>query len=89
MLGELYSAHSNQFIPGFYLWTPEEIQNTKHIVWQPASSLSFGTDLSRDDKHKMLNVEASLSGGFAGGLISVSGSAKYLTDNKVKLKNRI
>ena len=83
MIGELYSAHSNQFIPGFSLWAPEDIESGKCVLWHPESSLSFGKDMSIDDISKMLSFKASISGSFAAGLLKISGSAKYLAKSKV------
>ena len=84
MLGELYSAHADLFIPGFSLWSPEEIDNGTRIVWNPSSHTKFSADESNEDKHKKLDVTAALAGSFEGGLVKVSGSAAYLDKSDVR-----
>ena len=83
MLGELYSAHSDQFIPGFSLWKSDKIENEKRIVWNPSSHVDFSTDITRDDKIRLLDITASLSATMDAGMIHISGSALYLDTSTV------
>ena len=84
LLGELYSAHADIFIPGFSPWSPDEIKHGTRKVWNPSSHTKFSADESNEDKHTKLDITAALAGSFEGGLVKVSGSAAYLDDNDVR-----
>ena len=83
MLGELYSAYSDQFIPGFSLWSPEEIENEKRTVWHPSSDVKFSAGRSLKTKLNTLDVTADLKASFNAGMVKVFGSAKYLDTSEV------
>jgi hypothetical protein len=84
LLGELYSAHSDLFIPGFSLWSPEVIKNGTQTVWHPSSTTDFSAEESNDDKQKKLDITAHLAGSFEAGLVTVEGSAGYLKESDVR-----
>ncbi|XP_068232724.1 uncharacterized protein [Palaemon carinicauda] len=80
-LGMLYDCRSDQVIEGVTLWDESKL-NEK--VVQPLTSADFEI-ISSDtinDKSSALNVNAGLKLSFLGGLLEVSGSAKYLDNRK-------
>lgn len=81
-LGGLYNARTSQFLPGSQLWPTQTINDNKVTEDQRYSNLDVYQESDFNDRAYMLNVEASLSLGFLSGLITVSGSAKYLNDRK-------
>ncbi|XP_068233310.1 uncharacterized protein [Palaemon carinicauda] len=77
----LYDCRSDQVIEGVTLWDESKL-NEK--VVQPLTSADFEI-ISSDtinDKSSALNVNAGLKLSFLGGLLEVSGSAKYLDNRK-------
>ncbi|XP_071944803.1 uncharacterized protein [Antedon mediterranea] len=81
-LGMLYDCRTEKLIPGITLWDNEFLQH--QLVSQPQESANFTihTEESISDKANALDINASLKLSFLGGLIEVSGSAKYLDDRK-------
>ncbi|XP_042702981.2 uncharacterized protein LOC101952298 isoform X1 [Chrysemys picta bellii] len=81
-LGMLYDCRSDSLIPGITLWGRERLLkdvNTKPQPWMNCEIIASDTI---EDKANALNVTASLKASFLGGLVEVSGSAKYLNDTK-------
>jgi len=90
LLGELYSVYSDQFIPGFSLWKPEDIEKTKRIVYHPGSKTEFSADNSREKKFDLLKVTAELSVSVEAGMVTVDGSATYLNpDHDLEEKAKV
>ncbi|XP_051978499.1 cytolytic toxin-alpha-like [Xyrauchen texanus] len=81
-LGMLYDCRKDALIPGITLWNQEELQ--KSIQTRPQINTDFKVTASDSMKEKtnLMNIGGSLNLSILGGLISVSGSAKYLKDTK-------
>ncbi|XP_034006850.1 uncharacterized protein LOC117498816 [Trematomus bernacchii] len=81
-LGMLYDCRKDSLVPGMTLWDREDLK--KHTGERPQNYNNFDLVASESiaDKSSALNVEASLKASFLGGLVEVSGSAKYLNDTK-------
>ncbi|XP_072354300.1 uncharacterized protein [Scyliorhinus torazame] len=81
-VGMLYDRRSDTFIPGVTLWDLDEL--LKNLDTQPKPNTNFSIICSDtiEEKASYLDVEASLKASFLGGLVEVSGSAKYLNDSK-------
>ena len=86
LLGELYSVYSDQFIPGFSLLKPEDIEKTKRIVYHPGSTTEFSADHSREKKFDLLKVTADLKVSVEAGMVTVDGSATYLNPDHVSIQ---
>ncbi|XP_065254589.1 stonustoxin subunit alpha-like [Emys orbicularis] len=81
-LGMLYDCRKDSLIPGITLWGLEQLLkdvNTKPQPWMNCEIIASDTI---EEKANALNVTASLKASFLGGLVEVSGSAKYLKDTK-------
>ncbi|XP_071944804.1 uncharacterized protein [Antedon mediterranea] len=81
-LGMLYDCLNEKLIHGITLWDNDYLQH--HLVSQPQVSANFKihTEESIADKANALDINASLKLSILGGLVEVSGSAKYLNDRK-------
>ena len=79
-LGMLYDIRSDKIITGTTLWDPQNLANNTIIRKQPYTGFDIITEDSLQTKVHALGVEASLKMSLLGGLISVSGSAKYIED---------
>ncbi|RVE59267.1 hypothetical protein OJAV_G00186910 [Oryzias javanicus] len=86
-LGMLYDARRDKLIEAFSLWGQEMIKNNKVRQPQKSSSYNITASDSIQSKSSLLDVDASLSASFLGGMIEVGGSAHYLNDKK-KFKNQ-
>ncbi|KAF6736783.1 Stonustoxin subunit alpha, partial [Oryzias melastigma] len=86
-LGMLYDARKEKLITDFILWDGDKIQSNKVRQSQKSSAYEITASDSIQSKSSLLDVSASLSASFLGGLIEVGGSASYLKDNK-KFKNQ-
>ncbi|KAL7826591.1 hypothetical protein AOLI_G00318000 [Acnodon oligacanthus] len=86
-LGMLYNCRRDALIPGITLWDSEML--TKHINTRPQPNTDFKiiSSDSSEDKSEALNVSASLEASFLSGLVTVKGSAEYLS-NKKKSKHQ-
>ncbi|XP_036420015.1 stonustoxin subunit alpha-like [Colossoma macropomum] len=86
-LGMLYDCRRDALIPGITLWDSEML--TKHINTRPQPNTDFRiiTSDSSEDKSEALNVSPSLEASFLSGLVTVKGSAEYLS-NKKKSKHQ-
>ncbi|XP_038657081.1 verrucotoxin subunit beta-like [Scyliorhinus canicula] len=80
-LGMLYDRRSDTIIPGVTLWDLAELKNID-VQPKPSTDFKLISSDSIQDKASALGVEASLTASFLGGLVEVSGSAKYLNDVK-------
>uniref|UniRef100_A0A3B3D2T6 Stonustoxin subunit alpha-like n=1 Tax=Oryzias melastigma TaxID=30732 RepID=A0A3B3D2T6_ORYME len=86
-LGMLYDARKEKLITDFTLWDGDKIQSNKVRQSQKSSTYEITASDSIQSKSSLLDLSASLSASFMGGLIEVGGSASYLNDNK-KFKNQ-
>uniref|UniRef100_A0AAY4BMA7 B30.2/SPRY domain-containing protein n=1 Tax=Denticeps clupeoides TaxID=299321 RepID=A0AAY4BMA7_9TELE len=64
----------------FSLWDVEDIEKGTTSEAQPYSNFDITTSDSLSEKHKLLDVSASLQASFFAGLVEVGGSAQYLHD---------
>ncbi|XP_070846905.1 stonustoxin subunit beta-like [Chaetodon trifascialis] len=81
-LGMLYDARRDELIPGFKLWDNDTLQQKTSEVPEPFSCFQITASDTIETRSSLLDVGASLEASFVGGLIEVSGSAKYLNDQK-------
>jgi hypothetical protein len=79
-LGMLYNMRSDKIITGITLWDPQILANNTISYKQPYTGFEIIAEDSFQNKAHALAVEASLKLSLLGGLISVSGSAKYAED---------
>lgn len=79
-LGMLYDIRSDTIITGTTLWDPQNLANNTSTYNQPYTGFEIITEDSVDTKAHALGVEASLKLSLVGGLIKISGSAKYAQD---------
>ncbi|XP_061159652.1 neoverrucotoxin subunit alpha-like [Syngnathus typhle] len=86
-LGMLYNACKDELIPGFSLWDKAALESQTSTSTQKSSSFKITASDTIEARSSMLDVEASLSMSFLGGLVEVGGSAKYLNSQK-KFKNQ-
>ncbi|XP_070846904.1 neoverrucotoxin subunit alpha-like [Chaetodon trifascialis] len=81
-LGMLYDARRDELIPGLKLWDDDTLQQKTSEATKPFSSFQITASDTIESRSSLLDVGASLEASFMGGLIEVSGSAKYLNDKK-------
>ncbi|XP_065254585.1 uncharacterized protein LOC135873904 [Emys orbicularis] len=81
-LGMLYDCHSDSLIPGITLWGLEQLRMEVNTKPQRRTEFEIIASDTIEAKANALNVTASLKASFLGGLVEVSGSAKYLNDTK-------
>ncbi|KAM9831746.1 neoverrucotoxin subunit alpha-like [Neosynchiropus ocellatus] len=86
-LGMMYDARTEQVVPGIPLWDPEILSKNTVEGGEPSSQFQVLASDTLESKSSLLDIDASLKASFLGGLIEVSGSAKYLSDSK-KFKNQ-
>lgn len=79
-LGMLYDIRTDKIITGTTLWDPQNLANNTITHKQPYTAFEIITDDSLQTKAHALGVQASLKLSLLGGLISISGSAKYAED---------
>ena len=81
-LGMLYDCRNDQLVPGMTLWNKMLLKAT--LIQRPQHSSDFETiaEDTLSDTISKLGIEANLSLSVMGGLVSVSGAAKYLDDQK-------
>lgn len=86
-LGMLYDCRRDVLIPGITLWDAEMLQKNINVRPQPNTDFKIIASDSSEDKVEALNVSASLEASFLSGLVSVKGSAEFLS-NKKKSKHQ-
>ncbi|XP_071539262.1 uncharacterized protein [Panulirus ornatus] len=79
-LGALYDCRNEKLISGITLWDKETLDHKRVQKFETADFEVIASD-SLEDKASALDVNASMKLSFLGGLLQVSGSAKYL-DNR-------
>ena len=81
-LGMLYDCRRDALVPGITLWNEKQLNVASSEKPQPSSTFEIIAEDSIKDKMFSLGVEGSLSLSLVGGLVNVSGSAKYVHDRK-------
>ncbi|OQV17076.1 Verrucotoxin subunit beta [Hypsibius exemplaris] len=81
-LGMLYDARSDKPIPEITLWEEEQIKSNISITKKLSSNTAILTSDSLDEKAKAMKMSAGLKLSFLGGLVSVTGAAEYMLDDK-------
>uniref|UniRef100_A0A672PZF2 Verrucotoxin subunit beta-like n=1 Tax=Sinocyclocheilus grahami TaxID=75366 RepID=A0A672PZF2_SINGR len=81
-LGMLYDCRKDELIAGIRLWNKEQLE--QNIGARPQINTDFNVTASDSikDKSNLLNIEGGLNLSVLGGLVQVSGAAKYLKDTK-------
>ena len=79
-LGMLYNMRTDKIITSATLWDPQNLAKNTITRRQPYTGFEILTEDSLQTKAHALGVEASLKLSLLGGLISISGSAKYVED---------
>ncbi|XP_072531266.1 uncharacterized protein [Salminus brasiliensis] len=81
-LGMLYDCRSDTLIPGITLWDSKTLMENINKRPQPNTDFKIIASDSSEDKSEALNVNASLEASFLCGLVSVKGSADFLSNRK-------
>ena len=79
-LGMLYDCRDDRLIPGVTLWNHSTLKSALDCRPQESSQFSLIAEDSLESKTSSLGVEAGLKLSLLGGLVNVSGSAKFLDD---------
>lgn len=81
-LGMLYDSRSETVIPGKTLWDSKVLQSNLQTRPKPYSNFEIIAEDSLQKKSLKLGIDAKLKLSFMGGLVQVSGAAKYIDDRK-------
>ncbi|XP_067268128.1 uncharacterized protein si:dkey-79i2.4 isoform X2 [Chanodichthys erythropterus] len=87
-LGMLYDCRKDALIPGITLWDEEQLQQSIRTRPQINTSFKVTASDSIEDKSNILNIDSCLKLSLLGGLLHVSGAAKYLNDTKKSFKQQ-
>ncbi|KAK9951823.1 hypothetical protein ABG768_017698 [Culter alburnus] len=87
-LGMLYDCRKDALIPGITLWDPEKLQQSLRVRPQINTDFKVTASDSIQDKSSLLNIDGSLKLSVLGGLINVTGAAKYLNDTKKSFRQQ-
>uniref|UniRef100_A0A8C1NCY1 Fibronectin type-III domain-containing protein n=1 Tax=Cyprinus carpio TaxID=7962 RepID=A0A8C1NCY1_CYPCA len=87
-LGMLYDCRKDALIPGITLWDPEKLQQSLRTRPQINTDFKVTASDSIEDKSRLLNIDGSLKLSLLGGLVSVTGAAKYLNDTKKSFRQQ-
>ncbi|XP_048014011.1 uncharacterized protein LOC125246919 isoform X2 [Megalobrama amblycephala] len=87
-LGMLYDCRKDALIPGFTLWDPEKLQQSLQVRPKINTDFKVTASDSIQDKSSLLKIDGSLKLSVLGGLVSVSGAAKYLNDTKKSFRQQ-
>ncbi|CAM4733622.1 unnamed protein product [Leuciscus chuanchicus] len=87
-LGMLYDCRKDALIPGITLWDQEKLQQSLRVRPQINTQFKVTASDSIKDKSSLLNIDGSLKLSVLGGLINVTGAAKYLNDTKKSFKQQ-
>uniref|UniRef100_A0A672MF40 Uncharacterized protein n=1 Tax=Sinocyclocheilus grahami TaxID=75366 RepID=A0A672MF40_SINGR len=85
-LGMLYDCRKDALIPGTKIHTHKHSNTCSRI--QINTDFNVTASDSIQDKSELLNIEGGLSLSVLGGLVNVSGAAKYLKDTKTSFKQQ-
>ena len=78
----LYDSRCEKLIPGITLWDAVQLKSTVQSRPQKSSSFEIIAEESIQRKSSSLGIDGSLKLSVLGGLVNVSGSAKYIDDRK-------
>ncbi len=81
-MGMLYDVHSEFIIPGKSLWDLTVLKSATNKTAQPSSHFEIIAEDSIEKKSSSLNIEANLKLSLLGGMVDVSGAAKFLNDKQ-------
>jgi hypothetical protein len=81
-LGMFYDARNDRLIPGITLWSADVLKEKKDSNPQKSTNYRVSVEDNFREKTSMLNIHGNLKLSVLAGLVEVSGSAKYLTDQK-------
>ncbi|XP_016359682.1 uncharacterized protein LOC107702019 [Sinocyclocheilus anshuiensis] len=87
-LGMLYDCRKDALIPGITLWDPEKLQQSLRTHPQINTDFKVTASDSIEDKSTLLNIDDSLKLSLLGGLVNVTGAAKYLNDTKKSFRQQ-
>ncbi|XP_077071165.1 uncharacterized protein LOC143723099 isoform X3 [Siphateles boraxobius] len=87
-LGMLYDCRKDALIPGITLWDQEKLQQSLRVRPQINTNFKVTASDSIQDKSALLNIDGSLKLSVLGGLVNVTGAAKYLNDTKKSFKQQ-
>ncbi|XP_063049705.1 verrucotoxin subunit beta-like [Engraulis encrasicolus] len=87
-LGMLYDCRKDFLVPGVTLWDNEDLRQNTCQKRQQNTEFNITASDSIDEKSNSLNVSGSLKLSLLGGLVNVSGSAKYFQDTKKSHKQQ-
>ncbi|ROL45824.1 Neoverrucotoxin subunit beta [Anabarilius grahami] len=87
-LGMLYDCRKDAPIPGITLWDEEQLQQSIRTRPQINTGFKVTASDSIEDKSNILNIDSCLKLSLLGGLLHVSGAAKYLNDTKKSFKQQ-
>ncbi|XP_073787773.1 uncharacterized protein si:dkey-79i2.4 [Danio rerio] len=87
-LGMLYDCRKDALVPGITLWDKEQLQQSIHTRPQINTDFKVSTSDSIEDKSSIFNIDSCLEFSLLGGLLHVSGAAKYLNDTKMSFKQQ-
>ncbi|XP_016118179.1 uncharacterized protein [Sinocyclocheilus grahami] len=87
-LGMLYDCRKDALIPGITLWHPEKLQESLRTRPQIDTDFKVSASDSIEDKSTLLNIDGSLKLSLLGGLVNVTGAAKYLNDTKKSFRQQ-
>ncbi|KAJ7381835.1 hypothetical protein OS493_038734 [Desmophyllum pertusum] len=85
-LGMLYDCRSHQLVPGPTLWESDILKNASVSRVSPQSRYEVFTSDSLEDKMAILGVDSSLKFSLMTGLVSPSGTGKFIGDQKSSKK---
>lgn len=81
-LGMLYDRRSETIIPGKTLWNSTFLKSHKQTIPKPYCNCEIISQDTLQKKSFNLDISAELKLSFMGGLVQVSGAAKYIDDRK-------
>jgi hypothetical protein len=81
-LGMLYDMHKDELVPGITLWNSEKLNQNVIITTQAYSHFDVLTGNNLQTKTKALGVDGAMKLCIIGGLVSLSGSAKFACDRQ-------
>ncbi|XP_063049606.1 uncharacterized protein LOC134444063 [Engraulis encrasicolus] len=87
-LGMLYDCRKDFLVPGITLWNYDDLQKNTRKTTHQNTEFNITASDSIDEKSNSLNVSGSLKLSLLGGLVNVSGSAKYFQDTKKSHKQQ-
>jgi hypothetical protein len=81
-LGMLYDQRRDQMIAGVTLWDADKLKDNIKRTPKPYTNFELVTEDTLNAKTHVLGIEAELKLSILSGLVSVSGAAKYVDDQK-------